>query len=264
MKVTTHPGSRSFSLSSLWYLGLLLSCLGLATCASGSRGGTTLNGGTGTNGRVVYPERTEVGSLPPADLEEVIPVSDYTPTIYRPYIRRAEVAGPSLPKAQNQCFMAAEVINYDGVDGCGLLLETDEGNLFLVGAVPRGEPLEAGTRISFGFEYMTDFSGESCPNVDAVIRILCKRLLRVSSGVPRPVLCESYDRPSQWLVDLAQYNSATYITRFPWTDGRFVYLLETPNGQYLYDCRGYLICKPRRNCLSFIEDYSAGELIWEG
>ena len=185
-------------------------------------------------------------------------------TRYQPYIRRAETPAPALPTPSNGCHLAVEVRNYDGTDGCGLLLETDEGTLFLVGSVPRGDPLETGTRISIGYEYMRDYDGPGCPNADAVIRITCKRLLRVSSGLPRPVVCEAYDKPSRWLLDLAQGYGATYITRFPWRDDRYVYLLESPYGQYLYDCRGYLICKPRKNCLGFIEDFSQGVVIYEG
>ena len=185
------------------------------------------------------------------------------PTEYEPYLRRAATPAPELPPANNHCHLAAEVRNYDGVDGCGLMLETDAGNLFVVGADTRGEPLEAGTRISFGFEYMTDFAQSDCQNADAIVRILCRKLLRVSSGLPRPVRCESYDTPSQWLADLAEGLGANYITRFPWADERFVYLLETADGQYLYDCRGYLLCRPRKNCLSFIEDFSQGQLIYE-
>lgn len=186
------------------------------------------------------------------------------PTVYAPYLRRAETPPPPLPRPSNQCHLAVEVRNYDGVDGCGLLLETDDGSLFLVGIPPRGAPLETGTRISIGYEFMDDYEGANCANADAVIRITCKRLLRVSSGLPRPVVCEAYDRPSAWLHGLARDYSATYITRFPWDDGRYVYLLESPFGQYLYDCRGYLICKPRKNCLGFVKDVSAGVVIYEG
>lgn len=186
------------------------------------------------------------------------------PTVYSPYLRRAVTPAPALPTPSNECHLAVEVRNYDGEDGCGILLETDDGNLLLVGAPPRGEPLEAGTRLSIGYEFMKDYQGSNCGNADAVIRITCKRLLRVSSGLPRPVVCESYDKPSQWLHDMAKSYSATYITRFPWEGDRFVYLLESPNGQYLYDCRGYLICKPRKNCLGFVKDFSKGVVIYEG
>lgn len=186
------------------------------------------------------------------------------PTVYEPYLLRSETAAPPLPPASNVCHIPVEVRNYDGADGCGILLETDDGNLFLVGVPPRGEPLEAGTRLSIGFEYMKDYQGADCGNADAVIRITCKRLLRVSSGLPRPILCEAYDKPAEWLVNLARDYSATYITRFPWKEGRYVYLMESPFGQYLYDCRGYLICKPRKNCLSFVEDFSQGVIIYEG
>ena len=239
---------------------LLLLTLSLGCGSRPDRAGSQGQGG----GVVVRVEDNdpEIVEPPRTDLDQVAAVQ-YPRTVYRPYIRRAETPAPALPAANNVCFMAAEVIDYDGTDGCGLMLETDEGALLLVGAEPRGEPLQAGTRISFGFEYMTDFGGERCPNADAVVRILCMRLLRVSSGLPRPVECAAYERPAQWLVDLAQQQGANYITRFPWADDRFVYLLETANGQYLYDCRGYLICRPRRNCLSFIEDYSQGQVIYE-
>ena len=186
------------------------------------------------------------------------------PTRYAPRIRRAQTPAPPLPQARNDCHLAVEVRNYDGTDGCGILLETDDGVLLLVGVPPRGEPLEAGTRISIGYEYMKSYDGANCANADAIIRITCKRLLRVSSGVDRPVVCEAYDTPAAWLLQLAKDYSATYVTRFPWREGRYVYLMESPFGQYLYDCRGYLICKPRKNCLGFIEDFSSGVLIYEG
>jgi len=213
-------------------------------------------------------DRVDLGQLDPTPSEEeangpFLP-PEIPPTVYAPYLLRAETPPPPLPIPSNECHLAVEVRNYDGIDGCGILLETDGGNLFLVGIPPRGEPLENGTRISIGYEYMNNYDGANCGNADAVIRITCKRLLRVSSGLPRPVVCEAYDKPSAWLHGLAIDYSATYITRFPWDDGRFVYLLESPFGQYLYDCRGYLICKPRKNCLGFVKDFSAGVLIYEG
>ena len=207
----------------------------------------------------------EIEEEPPV---EEVPALDDVPdiplTVYQPYLRREEVPAPALPIPNNNCHLAVEVRNYDGVDGCGILLESDEGNLFLVGATPRGDPLEAGTRISIGYELMRGYEGSNCANADAVIRITCKRLLRVSSGVPRPVVCEAYDKPSKWLYDLAVGYGATYVTRFPWRGGRYVYFVETPSGQYLYDCRGYQICQPRKNCLGFIDDFSQGVVIYEG
>lgn len=203
----------------------------------------------------IFTESEDVGpQLPP----------EFPATRYAPFIRRADTPAPAMPFPNNGCHLAVEVRNYDGTDGCGLLLETDSGVLLMAGAAPRGDPLEAGTRISIGWEVMKDYDGKLCGNADAVIRITCMRLLRISSGLPRPVVCEAYDKPARWLVDLARDYGATYVTRFPWKDGRFVYLLESPYGQYLYDCRGYLICQPRKNCLGFIEDFSEGVVIYEG
>lgn len=196
------------------------------------------------------------------------PTGPYLPPVipdtrYQPFIQRSVSPRPALPRPRNKCSLAVEVRNYDGLDGCGVLLETDDGALLRVGIRPRGEPLEAGTRISIGFEYMQDYESTSCGNEDGVIRVTCMRLLRVSSGLPRPVICEAYDKPARWLVEAAKSTAATYITRFPWKEDRYVYLLESAEGQYLYDCRGYLICRPRKNCLSFIENFSDGVIIYE-
>lgn len=200
--------------------------------------------------------------------EELSPTGPYLPPVipptrYEPFLQRATSPKPALPRARNKCSLPVEVRNYDGLDGCGILLETDDGALLRVGIRPRGEPIEAGTRISIGFEYMQHFDASSCTNEDAVIRVTCMRLLRVSSGLPQTVVCEAYEKPAQWLVDAAKLTAATYITRFPWKEGRYVYLLESAEGQYLYDCRGYLICRPRKNCLSFIDNFSDGLIIYE-
>lgn len=254
-----HPHLKKNTFFGLGFLIMMTACGGprvavVTTANTGSTPPPTPAGVAASENLAIGEGQTNGPFLPPA----------IAPTVYAPYIRRAETPGPALPVPENQCHLAVEVRNYDGVDGCGILLETDEGTLLLVGTTPRGEPLEAGTRISIGYEYMKDYDGPNCGNADAVIRITCKRLLRISSGLPRPIVCEAYDKPSQWLYDLAKGYSATYITRFPWDEDRFVYLLESPFGQYLYDCRGYLICQPRKNCLGFVKDFDKGVVIYEG
>ena len=260
--------------SLVYALPILLICLtgcGSRPGAPGTPGASNgRNGPDGEDGR----DGGIVLTVPVKPVEDIPIVTGDTngpfqppeipPTVYAPFLRRANTPAPSLPVAKNQCHLAVEVRNYDGLDGCGLLLETDDGNLLLAGVPPRGEPLEAGTRLTIGYEYMKGYDGPNCGNADAVIRITCKRLVRVSSGLPRPVVCEAYEKPGAWLHQLAKDYSATYITRFPWKEGRFVYLLESPFGQYLYDCRGYLICKPRKNCLSFVEDFNKGVVIYKG
>ena len=228
---------------------------GARVIEEGQSGGASMNA---DGGAVVDP------GTPPDDFNGPFAPPLIPPTRFQEPIRRATTPAPKLPRARNDCSIAVEVRGYDGLDGCGILLETDNGALLMAGTVPRGEPLEIGTRISIGFEYMRDFTGEVCPNADAVIRVLCMRLLRVSSGLPRPVVCEAYDAPPEWLYTFAKDYAATYVTRFPWKDDRYVYLIETPDGQYMYDCRGYLICKPRKNCLSFIDNFSDGKIIFEG
>lgn len=189
--------------------------------------------------------------------------SEYAPTVYQAYPSRATRNPPALPKSANTCDFVGEVWDYAGLDGCSTLVETTEGHLFNVAGLPQGYFLEAGSRIRFGFNYVED--GVSiCMHEDAIIRITCIQTLRESSGFPRPIVCTSYDVPSQWIHELIIDLGATYVTRFPWKDDRLVYLFETPSGQYLYDCRGFLLCQPKRNCLQFIENFNLGKQIYAG
>jgi len=188
------------------------------------------------------------------------------PTDYVPYPTRDRRTPPARPAAVNQCEYVGEVWDFVGLDGCGLLVETTGGSLLYVIGLPQGYYLEGGSRIRFGFNYAeeVDMEGKDCMHMDAAIRITCLQLLRSSSGFPRPIVCRPYDESSQWINELIRDLSPTYITRFPWAEDRTVYLFETPSGQYLYDCRGFILCQPKKNCLKFIEDFSAGELIYEG
>lgn len=191
-----------------------------------------------------------------------VPVASDQPT-YQPFPRPAKEIGLALPPAANSCETVGEVWNFDGLDGCGLLLQTTQGHLFAVNGLPQGYVLENGMRIRFGFSYL-ESEAERCTRQDALIRITCMQVLRESSGFDRPFVCQAYDTPTAWLKVLAQELRANYITRFPWAGERFVYLFETSDGQYLYDCQGLLLCRPKSNCLKFIDDFSLGKLIYEG
>jgi len=205
-------------------------------------------------------------SIPIVDEGRVIGpdvAAGYAPTIYQPLPTSDRRTPPPLPTAANQCDFVGEVWDFTGQDGCGLLVETTDGSLFNVAGLPQGYFLEGGTRIRFGFSYVED-GASVCMHEDAIIRITCMQLLRESSGFPYPIVCEVHKEPSEWIHELIQDLGALYVTRFPWRDERNVYLFETAAGQYLYDCRGFLLCQPKKNCLQFIEDFSQGELIYEG
>lgn len=188
--------------------------------------------------------------------------SAYAPTEYVDL--PAARPGPAQPTARNTCDFVGEVWDFAGEQGCQQVVETTEGYLFSVVKVPPGYYLEGGSRIRFGFEYDRSGQGPNCGADNANIRITCLQLLRSASGFPRPIVCHAHDEPSQWIHELIRDLGATYVTRFPWDGERVVYLFETPSGQYLYDCRGFILCQPPTNCLKFIEDFNAGTQIFEG
>ncbi|MEL7378235.1 MAG: hypothetical protein AAFN65_14945 [Bacteroidota bacterium] len=183
------------------------------------------------------------------------------PTVYQAY-KSGQRDLPPLPAASNRCETLAEVRDYTELDGCQQLLETDEGHLLAVQSITGGYELQSGARVRFGFEYVED-AVSICMAEDAIIRVTCVQQVREPSIFPRPIVCESHDRLSEWLYELAQFHAANYITRVPWTDGRTAYFFESSDGQHLYDCQGYLLCKAPRNCLQFIDDLSLGVLIYE-
>lgn len=186
-----------------------------------------------------------------------------TSVAYQPFPDSGKSLGLPLPSAVNTCETVGEVWDFDGLDGCGLMVQTTEGHLFAVASLLQGHELERGSRIRFGFRYAEEESSP-CSRADAMIRITCMQLLRGGSGFARPFVCQSFDAPAGWLQDLVVELRVNHLTRFPWKDSRFVYLFETSDGQYLYDCQGFLLCQPKSNCLRFIEDFSLGKLIYEG
>lgn len=205
----------------------------------------------------------EVSEHPAAITVAVLPKGE-TPANYQPFPASGKSQGLPLPSAVNTCETVGEVWDFDGSDGCGLVIQTTEGHLFAVAGLPQGYELERGSRIRFGFRYAVQEESRPCSTADAMVRITCMQVLRGSSGFPRPFVCQSFDEPSAWLQDLVIEHRANYVTRFPWKEDRFVYLFETSDGQYLYDCQGFLLCQPKSNCLRFIEDFSLGKLIYEG
>lgn len=204
---------------------------------------------------------TTVAVEPPAD--SALPATTITTVAYQPFPSGMKLTGQPLPATVNSCETVGEVWDFAGLDGCQLLLQTTEGYLFAVAGLPQGYELEGGTRIRFGFRYAED-TAAGCGRADGVVRITCMQLLRGSSGFPRPFVCEAFNEATAWIDDLIVDLRANYVTRFPWKDDRYVYLFETSDGQYLYDCRGFLLCQPKTNCLRFIEDFSLGKLIYEG
>jgi hypothetical protein len=188
-------------------------------------------------------------------------VEAYAPTEYVELPLRKRSVANAIPKAANGCEFVGEVWDFEDEGGCRQIVEISNGYLLSIISVPQGYFLESGSRIRFGFNYDTN-SADACSLANASIRITCLQLLRTSSGFPRPMVCRTYDRPSQWIHELIQDLSATYVTRFPWTDDRVVYLFETPSGQYLYDCRGFILCQSPENCLQFIDDFNTGVQIY--
>lgn len=216
---------------------------------------------------ITYPSVTQEDLLVVPGTRPVLPTSSttYAPIRYVDFplkSNRNPTSFASLPPATNACEFIGEVWDFAGLDGCGYLIETTEGHIFRVSGLPQGYFLENGARIRFGFRYDEGDGTNDCPHQDAVIRITCMQGLRAASGFERPFVCESFDTPSEWIHELILDLGATYVTRFPWEDERVVYLFESPGGQFLYDCRGFLLCQPKQNCLKFIDDFSLGKQIY--
>lgn len=187
----------------------------------------------------------------------------YAPTVYADLPVKRVRPGNAIPAPSNGCNFVGEVWDFAGEGDCSQVIETTNGYLLSITGLPQGYYLEGGSRIRFGFNY-DNIHDDPCSLTDGSIRITCLQLLRSASGFPRPIVCEVHDKPSQWIHELIQDLSATYVTRFPWDNDRVVYLFETPSGQYLYDCRGFILCQPKTNCLQFIKDFSLGTQIYEG
>lgn len=176
------------------------------------------------------------------------------------------VAVPQEQKAID-CTQQGTVVDYTGLDGCSLLIVTEDGKKYLpVRPEFGGIRLAPGMKIRFGYE-RADMASV-CMAEDAVVTLTCLEAVEAQGGgKPAKKECANILDPfrTPWMADLVKQRNPFKITKYTYEDG-WAYYIESGTRNALYDCQGTFLCDvPGRmvnDCSRRITALGGGEVIW--
>ncbi|MCB0522172.1 MAG: hypothetical protein KDD27_24730 [Saprospiraceae bacterium] len=168
--------------------------------------------------------------------------------------------------AGQDCGEFGIVKDFGDLDGCGLLIELDNGVLLNPAKMAGGFKLKEGQRINFSYKKLPDMAS-SCMAEKAIVEITC--IQEVNDGTSGNNDCVDTENPFavDWMDKAIDIHNPNQIIKYKKGDG-WAYLFRGIPMSFLYDCRGKLICETRSNHDECYEEYLAkfgkGKIIWQG
>lgn len=167
---------------------------------------------------------------------------------------------------KGECGEFGIVKDFSDLDGCGLLIELDNGDLLNPAQVADSFQLKAGQRISFSYKKLPGMAS-ICMAEKAIVEITC--IQRINDGTARSADCADTDNPFaiDWMDRAIDVHNPNQVIKYKAGDG-WDYLFRGIPMSFLYDCHGKLLCETRSNHDECYEQYLAhlgkGKIIWQG
>ena len=139
----------------------------------------------------------------------------------------------SLPVAL-QCSTRATVVDYSGLDGCGLLLQIADGKLLLP---INGDEFDLMVGESVIISYHQADGMSICMKEDQIVELTC---LQPVKSAPCADINSLED--AGWLVELRDQWMPSQIVQYRFQEFP-VYLIATSIEERWYNCHGSLLCK---------------------
>lgn len=182
------------------------------------------------------------------------------------FLTVAVLAGCCTSKRVNEstCTSSGIVRDFSGLDGCKLLIELDNGDLLNPAELPEGATLTPGERLIFSFEILEGYIS-TCMSEKYIVKITC-----LKPWDPSLAWCADVSNPFDvpWMNDAFDRLNPVQIIKFR-KEGQAWYLFRAIDQQYLYDCRGNLLCSGDNSsddtCYQdHIAPLGKGKIIWQG
>jgi hypothetical protein len=165
------------------------------------------------------------------------------------------------------CSHTGTVKDFTGLDGCRLLIITEEGKKLLPASISdENFELKAGQKIRFDYKESDGMS--ICMAEDMIVEITCIEL--VSDEGKETVNCPPVTSPfiTDWMRKAIEAYKPVQIVQYPFGSGSFVYLFKGDN-VYLFDCNTKLICespgKSTDKCMQLINPGTQrGRILYQG
>lgn len=176
------------------------------------------------------------------------------------------VASKNKPAEPALCEIVGTVKDFSGLDGCGFLIELENGDLLNPVIIKGGFEMKDKQIISFSYKIMEDMMG-ICMREKHQVEITCiNELGKTPEGIDE---CVNTENPFEigWMDKAIDLHNPNQVLKFP-DDDEWAYLFRSIPSSYLYNCKGKLICETKNdhdNCqLNHIGRLGQGKVIWQG
>lgn len=164
------------------------------------------------------------------------------------------------------CNTTGTVKDFTGLDGCGLLIELQNGDLLNPARVADGFIMEDRQIVSFSYVKLEDMAS-ICMRENAIVEVTCiKELGKTPVGSE---VCVDAENPFEidWMDRSIDLHNPNQILKYEQA-GEWLYLYKSIPSAFLYDCKGKLICETKSDhdkCqMEYLHALGKGKIIWQG
>ena len=176
------------------------------------------------------------------------------------------VASKNKAVEKMNCDTVGTVKDFSGLDGCGFLIELENGDLLNPAIIKGGFEMEDKQVVSFSYVVMEDLMG-ICMREKYQVEITCIRELgKTPAGADG---CVDTENPFEveWMDKAIDLHNPNQVLKYKDGSG-WAYLFRSIPSSYLYNCSGKLICETKNDhdkCqFDHIDRLGNGRVIWQG
>ncbi len=164
------------------------------------------------------------------------------------------------------CDTIGTVKDHSGLDGCGFLIELENGDLLNPVKIKGGFEMKDQQLVSFSYVKLDDVMS-ICMREKAAVEITCIQALGQTPAGSTG--CYDTDNPFEveWMDKAIDLHNPNQILKYKHKN-KWAYLFRSFPSSYLYDCKGKLICETKNdhdNCADrHISRLGEGTVIWQG
>jgi hypothetical protein len=165
------------------------------------------------------------------------------------------------------CLTTGTVKDFDGLDGCGYLIEIKGGKLLNPVVIPEGFRFKKDQTVHFDYQVLHDMAS-ICMAESEMVEITCIKDAKASK---EPMECGKITNPFavQWMDKAIDRHNPVRIIKYQKGSSWVFAFNAEPHSTFLYDCEGNLICEStgnenddcHRQHLNFL---NKGVTIWQG
>lgn len=169
--------------------------------------------------------------------------------------------------AGDNCEVLGAVKDFSKLDGCGLLIELENGDLLNPVRVPEGLKLEAGQTIRFSYKVLEDMMSV-CMREKAAVEITCLKIVGETQTAPGNCVDTTNPFSVPWMDKALDRHNPNQVIKYKF-GGEWGYLFKAIPTSYLYDCEGRLLCETQGDqnddChVRYLNRFTKGKIIWQG